>query len=211
MTGKVKFKYATNFSQEIDLPYNLEICPDNVAQYNPTRIDNLQEFEAIYLDNISTTDPSEACQLRGSIIRQQGINANGEQTGTQMFFQDGIWLTAITLAHEEQHKTDYEKELKGPDAINIFYNYYNDYSIPCSTYLADPENAELIAENSYMAKLLQFSDKAKNEYDNKLNDFELHGRREVQASAIPYFDRLDEFIVDKFGETVYEQIKNTCK
>jgi len=211
MTGNVKFKYATNFSQEIDLPYNLEICPDNVAHYNPTRIDNLQEFEDVYIDNLSTIDPNEACQLRGSIIRQQGIDANGEQTGAQMFFQNGIWLTAITLAHEEQHKTDYEKALNDPKAINIFYDYYKDYSIPCSTYSADPDNAKLVAENSFMAKLIQFSDEAKTEYESKLNEVELHGRDAVQDTGIPYLERLDEFIVDNFGETVYEQILKTCK
>lgn len=209
MTGNVKFKYATNQTSQIDLPYNLELCPDRIAHFNLTRIDNLQEFRDVYIDNLSTTDPNESCQLRQWLIRHQGIDANGNQTGYEILYQNGIWLTASTLAHEEQHRQDYEFELN--EARDIFDEFYNSYSIPCSTYKADPTNVELVAINNYKAKLYQFSDHAQSEYDRKLNEIELNGRDEVLNSINSYLVLLDEFIIDTFGRSGYEEILKICK
>jgi hypothetical protein len=201
MTGNIKFKYATNFTTSIDVTYNLELCPDRIAYLNLTRIDGHQEFSD-YLTGIS--DKYKACELRTWIIRHSGIDANGNQTGGEILFQNGIWLTASTLAHEEQHRLDYEKELN--DAKNIFDQFYIDYSISCSTYLADPENAELVASNQYLGKLYEFSDFAQFNYEDKLNEVELNGRSPVQESINLYLESLDKFIKFRFGSKVLKEI-----
>ena len=210
MTGDVKFKYATNQTNSIDLPFNLELCPDRIAYLNLTRIDDEQEFEDYLTKNISTTEPQEACTLRQWILRHRGIDSNGDQTGGEILFQDGIWLTASTQAHEDEHKRDYEKELNDAKSI-IFDKFYHTYSITCSTYSADPGNAEIIATGDFMAALRNFSDAAKNNYDTKLNEVELNGRDEVQKAIIPYLEKLDTFIKVVFGVQTYEDILQYCK
>lgn len=205
MTGNVKFIYSTNYTQDIDLPYNLELCPDRISNFNLTRIDDLEDFEN-YLIQINTEE--QACALRQMVIDFKGIDNTGQQTGGEILHQDGIWLTEHTSAHENQHKYDYEYFLT--QNKKIFSNFYMDYSVNCSTYTSDPENAKLIASNEYMMHLMQFSSMAKNEYENNLDEIDLNGRPSLIGSVEPYLDKLDNLIKLRWGWDEYKLIKNYC-
>jgi hypothetical protein len=204
MTGEIKFKFATNFTTELDLPYNLELCPDRIAHLNLTRIDNEQEFSDYLSDSISTEDPQESCTLRQLILRHQGYDEDGNQTGTEIMSSGGIWLTAHTLAHEEEHKCDYKDELVlAKEKFDIFYC---SYSIPCSTYVIDSGLAKINASTIYLEALYDFSDQAKSEYNRKINEVEVNGRDAVLKSIDRYIVLLDEFIIEEFGNSIYNDI-----
>jgi hypothetical protein len=205
MTGNIKFKFATNQRTSIDLPYNLELCPDRIAYLNLTRIDSEEEFDIYLEDSIDTKE--KACTLRQWILNHKGFD-KGKQTGGEIHSQNGIWITASTLAHEYEHERDYEKALR--EKINIFYKYYDNYSIECSTYVQDTENAKTIAGNNFKAQLFEFSYAARSYYESNLDEVELNGRDTVQEAIEPYLTMLHDFIEDEFGAAALEEIKDYC-
>jgi hypothetical protein len=207
-TGEIKFVYATNFTTNIYLPYNLELCPDKIAYKNLRRIDDMSSFENYLSEIRQTISLEQACTIRGWIIDHKGIDENGNQTEYEFLSQDGIWLTAHTLAHEEEHRRDYENELN--NAKNIFYEFFSNYSVTCSTYKSDPENAKLVAEGWYKSKLKDFSNQAQLEYDTKLNEVEVNGRPDVLDSITPYLSEFDKFCRKKWGEDTYWNTIKLC-
>lgn len=200
-TGEIKFIYATNLTTNIYLPYNLELCPDKIASLNLIRIDNMDSFLTYLAEIRDDITLLEACNIRIQIIGHKGIDENENQTEYEFFSQDGIWLTAHTLAHEEEHRRDYEKEIN--NAKHIFYEFYNNYSVPCSTYKADPNNAKLVAGGWYKSKLTDFSNEAQSEYDSKLNEVNVNGRPDVLDSITPYLSEFDKFCKKKWGDDTY--------
>lgn len=105
MTGNIKFKFSTNYRTTIDLPYNLELCPDRIEYLSLTRIDSEEEFEDYLINNVS--NENDACTIRQLILNHKGFDSQGNQTGGEILSPNGIWITASTLAHEYEHERDY--------------------------------------------------------------------------------------------------------
>ncbi len=195
--GSVRFIFnGTNLSEQIYVPYKISLCPDDVAQYQLTRIDNIDQFEE-HIDNPMFV-LQDYCNLRRAVLRHNGINAQGIQTGGFIPIQDQVWLTEVTEAHEQEHRADYEKYLYREYPRFLWYQMT--YWITCEQYNLDPGGAISTAVGNFRAELYtRFNTKASDNYDNSVDEIELNGRGPIVDEVQRYLDILTNYVFRNFN------------